>query len=166
MPKRGRQFLFRIALLAILVSLGIYQYRKYRVAPNLSIGNLSVETLQGDSFTLKPNPQGPLIIKFFATWCIDCRRELPTLVENSDLFKRYAVELILLSDENADDLEFFATRESLPFKIYRLPKKFKEYGIYTLPTTFVFLPNGERKLQYTGSKELTEDFIKTISDRE
>jgi thiol-disulfide isomerase/thioredoxin len=166
MPKPGRQFLIRIALLAIVGSFGVYQYRKYRVAPDLSIEDLRVETLNGESVTLTPSKKGLLIIKFFATWCIDCRRELPMLVDNSELFKRYAIELILLSDENAGDLQFFSTRENLPFTIYRLPKKFKDYGVNTLPTTFVFSSNGERILQYTGSKELSEDFLKTISARE
>ena len=129
MPKPGRQFLVRIALFAVLAIAGAYQYRKYRIAPELPIEAFSVETLPGEPVTIRPGQNGALIVKFFATWCIDCRRELPELKAKAELFKRYNVQFILLSDEARDDLTFFAEREALPFPIYRLPKKFKAYGM-------------------------------------
>jgi thiol-disulfide isomerase/thioredoxin len=162
MPKPGRQFLIRIALFAVLAIAGTYQYRKYRVAPDIAASSLWVETLEGKAFTIVPGTDGPLIVKFFATWCIDCRRELPDLKSKAELFKRYNIQVILLSDEARDDLSFFAEREALPFSIYRLPKKFKEYGIYTLPTTYIFNKNGDIFSQYTGNKEITEDILQQL----
>ena len=157
MPKPGRQFLVRIALFAVLAIAGTYQYRKYRVAPELPIEAFSVETLRGEPVTILPGQNGALIVKFFATWCIDCRRELPELKAKAELFKRYNVQVILLSDEARDDLSFFAEREALPFPIYRLPKKLKEYGIYTLPTTYFYSKNGETNRRYTGNYEIKAD---------
>ena len=159
MPKPGRQFLIRIALFAVLAIAGTYQYRKYRVAPDIAASSLWVETLEGKPFTIVPGTGGPLIVKFFATWCIDCRRELPELKAKAKLFKRYNVQVILLSDEARDDLTFFAEREALPFSIYRLPKKFKEYGIYTLPTTYLYREDGKIELNFTGTREITESVL-------
>jgi len=162
MPKPGRQFLIRIALFAVLAIAGTYQYRKYRVAPDIAASSLWVETLEGKPFTIVPGTGGPLIVKFFATWCIDCRRELPELKEKAELYKRYNVQVILLSDEARDDLSFFAEREALPFPIYRLPKKFKAYGIYTLPTTYVYKKTGHCQEKHTGSKEITEELLREL----
>ena len=162
MPKPGRQFLVRIALFAVLAIAGAYQYRKYRIAPELPIEAFSVETLRGEPVTIRPGQNGALIVKFFATWCIDCRRELPELKAKAELFKRYNVQVILLSDEARDDLTFFAEREALPFPIYRLPKKFKAYGIYTLPTTYVYNKTGLGLEKHTGNKEISEDFLRTL----
>jgi peroxiredoxin len=162
MPKPGRQFLVRIALFAVLAIAGTYQYRKYRIAPELPKEAFSVETLRGEPVTIRPGQNGALIVKFFATWCIDCRRELPELKAKAELFKRYNVQVILLSDEARDDLSFFAEREALPFPIYRLPKKFKEYGIYTLPTTYILKKNGDIFSQYTGNKEITEGILQQL----
>ena len=157
MPKPGRQFLVRIALFAVLAIAGAYQYRKYRIAPDLPNEGFDVETLRGEPITIHPGQNGAMIVKFFATWCIDCRRELPDLKAKAELFKRYNVQVILLSDEARDDLSFFAEREALPFPIYRLPKKFKEYGIYTLPTTYFYSKNGETNRRYTGKYEIKAD---------
>ncbi len=162
MPKPGRQFLVRIALIAVLAIAGTYQYRKYRIAPELPIEAFSVETLRGEPVTIRPGQNGALIVKFFATWCIDCRRELPELKAKAELFKRYNVQVILLSDEARDDLSFFAEREALPFPIYGLPKKFKAYGIYTLPTTYFYKKTGHCQEKHTGSKEITEELLREL----
>ena len=157
MPKPGRQFLVRIALFAVLAIAGTYQYRKYRIAPDLPKEGFNLEALRGEPITIHPGQNGAMIVKFFATWCIDCRRELPDLKAKAELFKRYNVQVILLSDEARDDLSFFAEREALPFPIYRLPKKFKEYGIYTLPTTYFYSKNGGTNRRYTGNYEIKAD---------
>jgi peroxiredoxin len=162
MPKPGRQFLVRIALFAALAIAGTYQYRKYRIAPELPMEAFSVETLRGEPVTIRQGQNGAMIVKFFATWCIDCRRELPELKANAELYKRYNVQVILLSDEARDDLSFFAEREALPFPIYRLPKKFKAYGIYTLPTTYVYKKTGHCQEKHTGSKEITEELLREL----
>lgn len=163
MPKPGLQFLVRIALFAVLAIAGAYQYRKYRIAPDLPAEVFAVESLRGEPVSFRPGQNEALIVKFFATWCIDCRRELPGLKAKAELFKRYKVRVILLSDEAKDDLSFFADREMLPFEIYRLPKKFKEYGIYTLPTTYIYRKNGEIASQYTNTKEITEDLVQELT---
>ncbi|MFN5370564.1 MAG: TlpA family protein disulfide reductase [Bacteroidia bacterium] len=163
MPKYTRLFITRTILFAIVLFAGVYQYRKYRIAPDLPAEVFAVESLQGEPVAFRPGQNGALIVKFFATWCIDCRRELPGLKAKAELFKRYKVRLILLSDEAIDDLSFFADREMLPFEIYRLPKKFKEYGIYTLPTTYIYRKNGEIASQYTNTKEITEDLVRELT---
>jgi peroxiredoxin len=158
-----RQFVTRTILFAIVLVAGVYQYRKYRIAPDLPKEGFDVEALHGEPLAIRPGQNGALIVKFFATWCIDCRRELPDLKAKAELFKRYNVQVILLSDEARDDLSFFAEREALPFPIYRLPKKFREYGIYTLPTTYIYRKNGEIASQYTNTKEITEDLVRELT---
>jgi len=163
MPKYTRQFLTRIILFAVLLVAGVYQYRKYRIAPDLALDSFDVQTLNGEAVKIRPGQDGAMIVKFFATWCIDCRRELPELKAKTKLFSQNNVQVILLSDETAADLSLFAEHESLPFPIYRLPKKFKEYGIYTLPTTYIYRENGEIERRYTSSQEITEEILQELS---
>jgi thiol-disulfide isomerase/thioredoxin len=148
----------------VLLVAGIYQYRKYRVAPTLPTNDFVVETLNGETIIIRPGQDGPLIVKFFATWCIDCRRELPELKAKAELFNQYKVRVILLSDEPVADLSFFSARESLPFPIYKLPKKFKEYGIHTLPTTYIYRKSGEISESYTNTKEISELDLKNLNE--
>jgi thiol-disulfide isomerase/thioredoxin len=157
-----RQFVTRTILFAIVLVAGVYQYRKYRIAPDLPKEGFDVEALHGEPLAIRPGQNGALIVKFFATWCIDCRRELPDLKAKAELFKRYNVQVILLSDEARVDLSFFAEREALPFKVYRLPQKFRELNIFTLPTTYIFKKNGDTFSQYTGNKEITEGMLQQL----
>jgi thiol-disulfide isomerase/thioredoxin len=144
-------------LLLLLVGAGLYQYRKYRVAPELSFDAVSVQTLDGKAFNLQNNTGKPRIIKFFATWCIDCRKELPKLVMLKSEFEKRNIDLILLSDEDLATLEPFAQFEELQYPLYKLPKPFKAYGIHTLPTTYVMDGNGKMIDTYTGSKTIDSD---------
>lgn len=148
-------------LLLLLVGGGLYQYRKYRVAPELSFDTVTVQNLSGQTLTLQNNTGKPRIIKFFATWCIDCRKELPMLVSFKSEFEKRQVELILLSDEDLSTLEPFASFQELPFPLYKLPKAFKAYGIHTLPTTYVMDGNGKMLDTYTGSKSINSDQLNT-----
>lgn len=141
-------------LLLLLVGAGLYQYRKYRVAPELSFDAVSVQTLDGKTFNLQNNTGNPRIIKFFATWCIDCRKELPKLVALKSEFEKRNIELILLSDEELLTIKPFASFQEVPFPFYKLPKPFKAYGIHTLPTTYVMNGKGKMIDTFTGSKTI------------
>ena len=144
-------------LLILLAAAGLYQYRKYRVAPELSFDSVEVETLTGQKITLRNNEGKSRIIKFFATWCIDCRKELPKLVALKSEFEKRNIELILLSDEELSTLEPFASFQEVPFPLFKLPKAFKAYGIHTLPTTYVMDGKGKMLDTYTGSKAIDSD---------
>ena len=149
--------LVSFVLLLLLVGAGLYQYRKYRVAPELSFDAVSVQTLDGKAFNLQNNTGKHRIIKFFATWCIDCRKELPKLVALKSEFEKRNIDLILLSDEELATLEPFAQFEELQYPLYKLPKPFKAYGIQTLPTTYVMDGKGKMVDTFTGSKTIDSD---------
>lgn len=141
-------------LLILLAGAGLFQYRKYRVAPELSFDSVTVQSLTGQTITLQNNTGKPRIIKFFATWCIDCRKELPKLVKLKSDFEKRNIDLILLSDEDLATLEPFAQFEELQYPLYKLPKPFKAYGIHTLPTTYVMDGKGKMVDTFTGSKTI------------
>lgn len=141
-------------LLLLLVGAGLYQYRKFRVAPQLSFDSVNVQSLDGQSFNLQNNTGRPRIVKFFATWCIDCRKELPKLTALKSDFEKRGIDLILLSDEEIATLEPFVSFQELKFPLYKLPKPFKAYGIHTLPTTYVMDGKGKMIDTFTGSKTI------------
>jgi thiol-disulfide isomerase/thioredoxin len=156
---RGKRFILSVFFLLLLVAGSVYQYRKYRVAPDFDISLIKATDLSGKMFNAARYRNKPLIILYFATWCIDCRRELPQLEDLREELTRKNINVLLFSDEEASRLKPF--EQSLPegFHLYRLQGSFKESGIYTLPTSYLLKQNGQIFLQKTGAIDWSADLI-------
>ncbi len=61
------------------------------------------KTLDGKNFDLKDKRGQILIVNFWATWCVDCRRELPILDEIYQDYKAQGLEIIGVSTDRAKD---------------------------------------------------------------
>ncbi|MBP7709972.1 MAG: TlpA family protein disulfide reductase [Rickettsiales bacterium] len=61
------------------------------------------KTLDGKNFDLKEKRGQILIVNFWATWCIDCRRELPILDEIYKDYQAQGLEIIGVSTDRAKD---------------------------------------------------------------
>ena len=90
-----------------------------------------------------------VVLDFFATWCGDCRKDLP---EMKELFKQYdkeGVEFIGISfDTNSDVLQEFMDKEPIPWRVLSELKKMKEskmakdYHIKWIPTMYLIDTEG------------------------
>lgn len=90
-----------------------------------------------------------VVLDFWATWCPDCRKEIPTVKE---IYKEYKdrVKLIGVSfDTNKDQLKEFCTKNELKWTMFSEYKKWKEtniskaYNIQWLPTMYLINPEGK-----------------------
>lgn len=90
-----------------------------------------------------------VVLDFWATWCPDCRKEIPTVKE---IYKEYKdrVRLIGVSfDTNKDQLKEFCTKNELKWTMFSEYKKWKEtniskaYNIQWLPTMYLINPEGK-----------------------
>lgn len=94
-----------------------------------------------------------VVLDFWATWCPDCRREIPTV---KDINKKYGdkVKLIGVSfDTDRETLKTFNEKNGISWTMYSEYKKWKEteisrqYNIKWLPTMYLISPEG--KVVYT-----------------
>jgi peroxiredoxin len=146
-------------LILVLGLFVIYQYRKFRIPPEIPFSNLSLTRLDGSSFSFKSLTGKHLVIQFFATWCGDCRRELPELTQQAKYLDSKNVEVLLISDEPGNTLKSFQERYGLPFEILILQGGFKQNQIYTLPTAYLICSDGKVVYQKTGAISWTQPFI-------
>lgn len=151
---------FRISAFVLALGIGAFFYTRYNVAPNLKLTEISGTDMYGKAFDLSAFDGHPLIISYFATWCIDCRKELPKLALISDFLTQKGIEVILLSDEDLGTLKKFSDSH-LPagFHLYKLDRSFKDHSIYTLPTNYVVCERGELILEKTGGIDFSEQLI-------
>lgn len=161
MPKQ--RLIITILLLFLLAAGGIYQYRKYRVPPQFDLNRIEANDLKGAAFNSEDWKNQHLIIAYFATWCIDCRRELPQLEALQSELKQNNVKVILLSDEDQGKLQKFSSELPATFSLFKLDAEFRKSEIYTLPTNYLIRPDGSIFLQKTGAVDWSPDLIKAFT---
>ena len=154
----NKKSLVRLLPLLAVVGVLLFFYLRYKVPPQLDVSNLPLETLSGTPAKIALNKGEKLCIKFFATWCIDCRRELPDLMKDTAAFKKENIRLVLVSDEAPEQLQFFIERDLVPFEMLHLKTSFKSAGIYTLPTTYWYDASGALYKKTTGNSNMIEGF--------
>ena len=160
---RGTKFILSAIFLLILIGGGIFQYRKYRVPPEFELNRIQAGKLSGSPFRADDYTGRPIIVLYFATWCIDCRRELPQLQKLSQELIASNIKVVLLSDEDPSKLLPFEKELEEPFVLYKLNASFRESGIYTLPTAYLLNEDGSVFLQKTGAIDWTADLLKAFS---
>ena len=138
---------FFILIIALLV--GLYFYKKYKVAPSMPFFTQKLINTNGDTTNLSNYNGKKLIVTYYASWCGNCLREMESLneVKNSALSD---VEVIAITDEDSEKLIRFSKKSAYPFTFLRLPKPFSEINIYSIPVTYILNQKGEIVYEQVG----------------
>lgn len=118
------------------------------IEPEPAIGyvapDFSLETLDGDVFSLQDVRGTPVVLNFWATWCGPCRRELPALQAAAE---RYDGEVLIVGvdqGEEAPTVQAFVDELGLTFAIPMDEEMevAREYNVKGMPTTFFIDADG------------------------
>ncbi len=129
-------------------------------APNFSLSELNGEEINLQEFSGKP-----VLINFWATWCIPCREEMP-LIEK--YYKDYYPNLVVLGvnvGEKPEIVRAFVDELGLTFPILmdQGNKISSLYKVLGFPTTIFIDEDGVLMYQYTGL--LTEDQLRNYMEQ-
>lgn len=135
---------------------------------------LALTDLDGEPVTLDDFAGRVVFINFWATWCIPCVRELPTLqafAAEQAALANGAVVLGINNSEDAAQIRTYLTDNDFALTDIRLLldtdyTATQAYGIYNLPTTYVVAPDGIlREVKYgemsAGDLDL---YLQAVSD--
>ena len=159
----NKNILKTIVLLIGIAGIAYFYYNRYRIAPAKLFSEIEVQSLDGKEFDTSTFEGENTIVVFFATWCIDCRRELPEIQNLSGLASELGINVLLVSDEALSTLNDFKNNVKSPLQLVKLKGSFKENGIYTLPTTYMYCKDGSLFKKQTNALHWTDGLLRSYS---
>lgn len=163
----GWKLLLAAAMVAIPLLFAVGLTRDPSYIPSMIVGRHMPEfrlpALSGDGEIAASELSGrPLVINFWASWCVSCRDEHPLLVELGDsaaLFDGFSMVGVNYRDNPAAAERFLAREGRFPY-----PSAFDErgrigidFGVYGMPETFFVDAQGTVRARHIGP--LTRDAI-------
>lgn len=133
--------------------------KEFKEAPDFTL-----ETMEGNAFTLSDHKGNVVVLNFWATWCAPCRKEIPDFMEPHDEMKDDGVIFagISLDEEGWEKVRPYANDMEINYPIVVDDGSVaKQYGpIRAVPTTFVVNKKGQ--MEYIASGMITKEKLKPI----
>jgi len=96
-----------------------------------------------------------VVIDFWASWCVPCRRSFPWLDEMQDKYREQGLVVIGVNlDADASEAEAFLREFPVSFQIVKDPDGTlaREYEVIAMPSSYVIDRNGEISVRHLGFK--------------
>ena len=117
-------------------------------------------TLAGERFSTSSLRGKVAVVNFWATWCPDCMREMPRMIEAHRRFAPRGYETVAVAvQDHPNRVAAYAQKERLPFKVAldlsdEVAKRFGDVRV--TPTTFVIDRNGRIVHRFVGEPDWRE----------
>lgn len=131
--------------------------------PNLSA--FKVKDWQGKEVDWKKYEGKTLFVHFWGTWCKDCLKEMPFLVQTKeDLGVDSAkVAFVFISDEDTATVIPFVKERGFHFEFVQLQGTLKESNIVSVPQTYIFDKTGKPVASF-GSRKWSAEELRSMMD--
>jgi len=156
--KKLSKFVSQLAfffLLAFVDIQGVFASQKGELAPDFSL-----KSLAGPKVSLRDFKGRYTLVNFWATWCVPCKMEMPSLEELHRRFPNEKLAVLPISNDMFGEkvVRPYVEANEFSFTVLFDPtlKVSNRYGVVTLPTTFLIDPGGK----IIGVLEGAEDWSK------
>ncbi len=119
--------------------------------------DFTLKLFNGESFRFDDYKGKPMLINFFASWCVPCAEEAPVLEKVSRVYQPKGVAFLAIAvDDTEDKAKEFVEKHGISFAvgIDKTGEIKDAYGVYGVPTTFFV--GGDGLISYLHAGGLTE----------
>jgi len=116
-----------------------------KVVVDAKAPDFTLKDLSGKSIKLSSLQGNPVLIIFSATWCPECRREIPYFKELHAAYAPRGLQIINIDImEPQDRVQKFAEKYELPYRtlLDENGRVSESYGVYGIPTALLIDKNG------------------------
>jgi len=125
-----------------------------------ALGLQAVAAAPADTFDVSDYDGKVVIVDFWASWCVPCRRSFPWLNSMHDRYGDDGLVIVGINlDQERSAAEEFLQEFPAKFRIhYDVSKELaKSYGVEAMPTSYVLGPDGEIRKTHYGFKVKKQD---------
>lgn len=154
-------------LLTLALSIGAQpkdedaKYATELLKPGTEVPDIKLKDINGKKFQLSKLKGRYVVIDFWASWCPDCRKDIPNLLRIYNNFHQKGVEFIGVSfDTDAEAWKKAVEKYALPYRQISELKRMKEsaiaqnYGVRWIPSMYIIAPDGKVVLATVLSDKL------------
>jgi peroxiredoxin len=129
-------------------------------APDFQLKDMAARTVSLSSFKGKV-----VLVSFWATWCPPCRAEMPAL---NKLYKGYRdkglVVVAVSTDRKVEYVKDYLGKYPVDFPVLMDSdvKVSRQYGVFSMPTSFLLDKNGIIIKRYLGEEDWNSTEIKSV----
>ncbi len=128
--------------------------------------NLKVSDLNGKPIIMEDYRGKVIFLNFWATWCMPCVAELPSIDKLYNEFKDDNIVFLLISNEKSEKVKSYKTRKGydVPFVIQDSTSKIpRMYYSRSIPTTFLINKEGKVVKASSGAEDWDDkEFVETL----
>lgn len=109
------------------------------------VPDFTVKDDQGQAHTLQSLLAGKkyMVLDFWASWCVPCRKEIPNVKRQYDLYKEKGLQVVSISiDKNADAWRKAVKAENLVWPNFLSPDVADLYKVRAVPTMYLLDSRG------------------------
>lgn len=128
--------------------------------------DFTLALIQGGNFHLGDHKGKPILINFFASWCLPCRDEAPVLEKIAHEYGAKGVVFLGIAvDDTEEKMKGFMTKYGVTFPVGldKTASVQKSFGLYGIPTTYFI--NKQGIINYFHSGIVTEELLQHELDK-
>lgn len=125
----------------------------------------SIETLDGKTVPMSDFKGKVIFLNFWATWCMPCRMEMPSIDKLYAAYRDKDVVFLCLSNEDPTVLKTFVHKKGLEAPVYVARNIPGALGVSGLPATFIIARDGKIVLAATGARDWNKKPVRMLIEK-
>ena len=154
---------FVIMILVLCISISCKGERKE--ATKSSKKEFLFSDLNGVPVSLEQFKGKRILVNYWATWCVPCLKEFPSLVKAQELLSNENYVFLFPSPDGVKKIKAFNESTSYPLQFLSLNESLDKLNIYALPSTIIYATDGSVHKKIDGATDWSApEMIELLKD--